>query len=89
MHRTITERELCDETAAVLDAVERGETVTITRDGVPTAELGPIEPRKKGMSTGELQRVLAGLPPMDYAVMRAEIDEVFADDDRIREEDHG
>jgi antitoxin (DNA-binding transcriptional repressor) of toxin-antitoxin stability system len=84
----ITERELCDETAAVLDAVERGETVTITRDGVPTAELGPIGPRVRGANTDELQRVLAGLPPMDYAVMQAEIDEFFDEDDRIREQDH-
>jgi prevent-host-death family protein len=88
MHRTITERELHDETAAVLDAVERGETVTITRDGVPAAELGPIRQRMRGMSTDELQRVLAGLPPMDYAAMRADIEEFFGDDDRIPAEDH-
>lgn len=87
MRRTITERELYEQTAAVLDAVEQGETVIITRDGEPAAELGPIRARTRGMSTDELQRVLAGLPPMDYAVMHADIDEFLGDEDRIRLEE--
>lgn len=89
MSRTITQRELRNESAAVMDAVENGETITITRNGVPTAELRPIEPRRRsGVPTAELKRLFAGHPRVDYATMRAEIDEFFGDDDRIRDEDY-
>jgi prevent-host-death family protein len=89
MSRTITQRELRNESAAVMDAVENGETVTITRNGVPTAELRPIAGRRRrGVRTDELKRLFAGHPRVDYAAMRAEIDEFFSDDDRIRDEDY-
>ena len=36
--------------SALLDRVERGETVTITRHGIPVAELHPLAPaRPKGL----------------------------------------
>jgi prevent-host-death family protein len=88
MHRTITQRELRNESAAVMDAVEHGETLTITRNGVPTANLVPIRPRRTGVRTDELKRLFAGHPRVDYDTMRADIDEFFGDDDRIREEDY-
>jgi prevent-host-death family protein len=87
--RTITQRELRNESAAVMDAVEAGETITITRNGVPVAELRPIEvPRRSGVATAELKRLFAGHPRVDYAAMRADIEEFFGDDDRIRDEDY-
>jgi prevent-host-death family protein len=88
MSRTITQRELRNESAAVMDAVESGETITITRNGVPVAELSPVRPRRRGVRTDELKRVFAGQPRVDYAAMRADIDEFFGDDDRIRDEDY-
>jgi prevent-host-death family protein len=42
MARTITQRELRNESGAVLRAVQEGETVTVTRNGTPVAELRPI-----------------------------------------------
>jgi prevent-host-death family protein len=87
MTRTITQRELRNDSAAVMDAVEEGETITITRNGVPMAELRPIR-RRKGVPTSELQRLFAGHPRVDYAAMRADIEEFFGDDDRIRDEDY-
>ena len=89
MARMITERELSDESDALLDAVERGETVTVTRHGRAVAELGPIaRQRRRGVPTAEIQAVFARLPRMDYASLRADIDEFFGDDDRIRDEDY-
>ena len=85
----ITERELSDESDALLDAVERGETVTVTRHCWAVAALGPIaRQRRQSVPTAEIQAVFARLPPMDYASLRADIDEFFGDDDRIRDEDY-
>jgi prevent-host-death family protein len=87
MTRTITQRELRNDSAAVMDAVESGETITITRNGTPMAELRPIR-RRKGVATSELKQLFAGHPRVDAAVMRADIEEFFGDDDRIRDEDY-
>jgi antitoxin (DNA-binding transcriptional repressor) of toxin-antitoxin stability system len=89
MARMITEDELSTENDALLDAVERGESFIVTRDGRAIAELGPIMRRlRRGVPTVEIQAEFARLPPMDYASLRADIDEFFGDDDRIRDEDY-
>jgi len=36
----------------------------------------------------EIQAKFALLPRMDYVTLRADIDEFFGDDDRIRDEDY-
>ena len=40
--KTISQRELRNDNAAVMRDVERGETYTVTRRGVPVAILSPI-----------------------------------------------
>ena len=87
MTRTITQRELRNDSASVMDAVESGETITITRNGRPVAELRPIT-RRKGVSLDEIQAQFAMLPRMDAAALQADIEEFFGDDDRIRDEDY-
>jgi antitoxin (DNA-binding transcriptional repressor) of toxin-antitoxin stability system len=89
MARTITEDDLSGDNGVLLDAVERGESFIVTRDGRAIAELRPItRQRRRGALTAELQAEFACLPPMDYASLRADIDEFFGDDDRIRDEDY-
>jgi prevent-host-death family protein len=85
--RTITQRELRNESAAVMDAVEAGETITITRNGRPVAELRPIEQSDKA-PLDAIQDLFAALAPMSHERLRADIDEFFGDDDRIRDEDY-
>ena len=46
MTRKVTQRELRNDSAAILREVQAGETVTVTRSGVPVAELSPIRPRR-------------------------------------------
>lgn len=87
MTRTITQRELRNDSASVMDAVESGETITITRNGHPVAELRPIT-RRKSVSLDEIQAQFAMLPRMDAAALQADIEEFFGDDDRIRDEDY-
>jgi len=87
MNRTITQRELRNESAAVMDAVEAGETITVTRNGRPVAELRPID-RSNAAPLDAIQDLFATLPSMSYEQLRADIDEFFGDDDRIRDEDY-
>lgn len=77
--RTITQRELRNESAAIMDAIEAGESMIVTRNGVPVAELTPIT-RKREITTEELQRIFATSPAPDYALMSAESDAYFGED---------
>jgi len=77
--QTITQREFRNGSAAVMDAVERGETFHITRRGVAIAELRPIG-GERFMPVAELKRVFAGQPAGDGVAMRADADMVFGED---------
>jgi len=46
MGRTITQREMRNDSAAVLREVQAGQVIVVTRNGVPVAEMRPIEPRR-------------------------------------------
>lgn len=50
----------------LLDAIERGETITITRGNQPVAEIGPAH-RRTG---ADLRAALADIPPPDEAFSR-------------------
>jgi prevent-host-death family protein len=45
--KIISQRELRNGSAAVMDAVEAGETFHVTRNGVEIAELRPLSPRRR------------------------------------------
>ncbi len=79
--RTITQREFRNNSAAVMDAVEAGETYHITRNGVEVAELRPIRHRRR-LSAEELVARHRRIPRVDHQRMRQEADEFFSDDDR-------
>jgi prevent-host-death family protein len=79
--KTITQREFRNSSAAVMDAVEAGETYHITRNGTEVAELRPLS-RRRRLSADELVARHLELPRLDYEQMRAEADGSFdADDD--------
>lgn len=40
--KTISQRELRNDNAQIIRGVEAGETYTVTRRGVPVAEIGPV-----------------------------------------------
>ncbi|MDO9709094.1 type II toxin-antitoxin system Phd/YefM family antitoxin [Paracraurococcus lichenis] len=64
---TYTATDAQDRLPALLDASERGESVTITRHGRPVVELRPIptagDRRVNAESIDWLERQLADLPP--------------------------
>jgi prevent-host-death family protein len=88
MSRTITQREFRNQSAAVMDAVESGETIIVTRNGTPVAVIKPVERKPTSINSDELRKIFALSPDPDYAQFRADVDEFFGDDDRIRDEDY-
>lgn len=68
-------RDLRNHGGEVIDRVQAGERVTITRDGRPVAELRPIGP--PALSAAELLRRWRRLPPMDPDALRADIDAII------------
>jgi prevent-host-death family protein len=71
----VTIRELRNHGGDVVDRVERGETVTITRSGKPVAELRPV--RKQGLTAEELLARCRRLPAVDPSALHADIDAVL------------
>lgn len=71
----VTVRQLRNEGGKVLDRVERGETLTVTRDGRPVAELRPIRraPTRKEAVLARLRK----LPRVDPEKLRAELDAII------------
>ncbi|WP_410870588.1 type II toxin-antitoxin system Phd/YefM family antitoxin [Nocardia sp. A7] len=85
--RQISQRELRNNSAAIMDAVEGGETIRVTRNGVEIAEVRPVNRRRRRSSATELVARHRALPRVDYAAMRQEADEFFGSEDRIGDDD--
>lgn len=77
--REITQRELRNASAAVMDAVERGETFRITRHGTVVAELRPVEANTFAVVT-KVKAAFARLPAGGFEGLRADADAVFGED---------
>jgi prevent-host-death family protein len=73
--RLVTVRELRNKGGEVLERVEHGERVIVTRDGHPIAELRPL-PRRSA-STAELIDRRRRLPRVDPEALRRDIDTVL------------
>ena len=67
-------RDLRNHGGEVVDRVQAGERVTITRDGEPVAELRPLPGRRLGARL--LIERFRTLPPIDVGQLRADIDAV-------------
>ncbi|MHB1852728.1 MAG: type II toxin-antitoxin system Phd/YefM family antitoxin [Acidimicrobiales bacterium] len=71
----VTIRELRNSGGEVVDRVEHGETVTVTRDGKPVAELRPLPPH--ALSAQVLLRRWHRLPHVDPGAFRGDLDAVL------------
>ena len=83
MYREITQRELRNASAEIIDAVESGETLVITRNGHAVGELRPIH-RRRMVPIGEVLQNFADCPRMDYGRLRADVDALFGEDRVLR-----
>lgn len=72
---TVSVRDLRNYGGQVLDSVEKGKTVIVTRDGKPVAELRPLS--GPGLSAQALLDCWKNVPGIDGAALRADIAEVL------------
>lgn len=75
MRRTISQRELRNDAATVLRQVQSGQTLVVTRSGVPVAELRPIQPRRF-VSRAVVAEAAARAPRINAAKLRADLDAI-------------
>jgi len=73
---TIPQRELRNHVGEVLRRAEAGERLTITVDGRPVAELGPLSARRPPAPPADLAAILLGAP----------VDSAWADELRTERE---
>jgi antitoxin (DNA-binding transcriptional repressor) of toxin-antitoxin stability system len=79
--RTVTTRDFHNSSAAVLDAVEAGETIIVSRNGVNVAEVRPTIKRRTFVPLTELLVAFGSRPGGDsYAKFRADQDSFFGDE---------
>ena len=78
--KTINQRELRNNSAAVMDAVEMGETYRIIRNGAEVAELRPVR-RSRKLTAEQMVSMRMNLPRVDFTRLRADADEAFGPDD--------
>jgi prevent-host-death family protein len=68
----VTIRDLRNSGGEVMQRVEAGESLTVTRAGVPVGELRPV-PRPR-VNAGTLLQRWRGVPRIDAVAFRADVD---------------
>lgn len=74
--KTITQRELRNDSGGILRDVQAGETLIVTRNGVPVAELRPVY-RRRFVPRAAIAQEAARAPRIDAARFRADIDAII------------
>jgi prevent-host-death family protein len=75
--KTITQRELRNDNAKVIEGVAAGESFIVTRNGVPVAEIRPFhQTLRTFVPTAELLVLAAAGPRIDRERFRADLDRV-------------
>lgn len=75
MSRTITQRELRNDSGAILREVQAGQTIVVTRNGVPAAELRAV-PQRRFVSRTVIAEAARCAPRVDADSLRADLDAV-------------
>ena len=70
--REITQRELRNDSGAIMRGVERGESFTITRNGTPIGRLIPLR-RRTFVPRDEVLAAFATAPALDPERFRADL----------------
>ena len=73
----ITQRELRNDSGAILREVQAGQAIIVTRNGEPVAELRPL-PRRRFVPRAAIVAAAAvrNAPPIDGTRLRADLDAV-------------
>ena len=78
MSRTISQRELRNDSGEIMRALDRGEDFVVTRNGVPVGELRPA--RRRFVSRDLLLEAFRTSPPIDADRFRDDLDAVAGQD---------
>ncbi|NDJ89682.1 type II toxin-antitoxin system Phd/YefM family antitoxin [Mycolicibacter kumamotonensis] len=70
----ITQRDLRNRSKEIMDAVQRGQAFTVTRDGHQIGELVPLRGRKRFVSRTEFAAMSRGAPAISIDAFRADQD---------------
>jgi prevent-host-death family protein len=73
----ISQRDLRMRSKEIMDAVERGESFTVTRDGRGIGELVPLRRDRTFVTREEFVEMSRGAPHIDYDRFRADLDAVI------------
>jgi prevent-host-death family protein len=76
----ITQRDLRNRSREIMDAVERGESFTVTRDGHRIGELIPLRQPRRFVTRQEFAAMSRNSPAVDLEAFRAD-QEATADQD--------
>ena len=71
--RTITQRQLRNDSSAILREVQAGQSLIVTRNGTPVAELRPVSPRRF-VPREAIAEDARGAPRIDAARFRSDLD---------------
>jgi prevent-host-death family protein len=74
MTRTISQRELRNDSGEIMRALDRGEDFIVTRNGVPVGELRPA--RRRFVSRDLLVQTFRTAPAIDADRLRDDLDAV-------------
>ena len=77
MSRQITQRELRNDSGAIMRELDRGESFVVTRNGVPVGELSPLS-RRQFVPTSAALEMFASSAPIESARFRADVDRALA-----------
>jgi len=70
----ITQRDLRNRSREIMDAIEHGQSFTVTRDGHRIAELIPLRRRRRFVSRQEFAAMSRNAPAIDMDSFRADQD---------------
>ncbi|MET8332293.1 prevent-host-death protein [Streptosporangium canum] len=76
----ISQRDLRNRSAEIMDALERGERFAVTRNGDHIGDLVPIRRRRRAVSRAEFAAMSRGMPRLDDRDYRADLDRHVNDD---------
>ena len=72
IHAEISQRDLRTRSREIMDAVEHGQSFTVTRDGHRIAELIPLRRRRRLVPRTEFAAMSRNAPAVDLAAFRAD-----------------
>jgi|GEM_PF-186226 len=77
MTQAITQRELRNDSGAIMRRLDQGETFIVTRNGTPVGELSPLR-RHRFVAADAVIAMFRNAPGIDAARFRADLDAVVA-----------